>query len=68
MQVIARQGDTLDEICWRIYGKTAGITEAVLAANHRLADMGPVLKMGTVIELPDYTPPESKKTTIQLWD
>ncbi|MEJ2794374.1 tail protein X [Iodobacter sp. LRB] len=68
MQVMARQGDTLDEICFRVYGKTAGMTEAVLAANHRLADMGPVLTMGTVIELPDIRPPESKKTIIQLWD
>jgi phage tail protein X len=68
MQVVASQGDTLDEICFRVYGKTAGITEAVLAANHRLADMGPVLKMGTMVELPNVSPPESKKTIIQLWD
>ncbi|AZN35538.1 tail protein X [Iodobacter ciconiae] len=68
MQVIASQGDTLDAICFRVYGKTASITEAVLAANHRLAEMGPVLRMGTVINLPDISPPESQKTIIQLWD
>ncbi|NHQ84880.1 phage tail protein [Iodobacter sp. HSC-16F04] len=68
MQVIASQGETLDEICFRVYGKTAGITEAVLAANHRLADMGPVLKMGTVIELPNISPPAIQTTMIQLWD
>ncbi|WP_293935557.1 tail protein X [Iodobacter sp.] len=68
MQVVAKQGDTLDDICWRIYGKTAGVTEAALAANHRLADLGPMIPMGTLIELPDAIPPESKKTIIQLWD
>jgi phage tail protein X len=68
MQVVASQGDTLDEICFRVYGKTAGITEAVLAANHRLADLGPMIPMGTVIKLPNVSPPESKKTIIQLWD
>jgi phage tail protein X len=68
MQVVAKQGDTLDDICWRIYGKTAGVTEAALAANQRLADLGPMIPMGTLIELPDAIPPESKKTIIQLWD
>jgi phage tail protein X len=27
------QGDTVDAICWRYYGRTAGTVEAVLEAN-----------------------------------
>ena len=31
--VIAAQGDTVDSLCWQYYGRTAGVTEAVLDAN-----------------------------------
>lgn len=41
--VIANQSDTVEAICWRYYGRTAGVTEAVLEANHGLADHGPTL-------------------------
>ncbi|MBN0941677.1 tail protein X, partial [Pseudomonas aeruginosa] len=37
MQAIAQQGDTLDMICARYYGRTEGIFESVLAANPGLA-------------------------------
>ncbi|TLX52838.1 phage tail protein, partial [Stutzerimonas nosocomialis] len=29
----AQQGDTVDAICWRHYGRTAGVVEQVLDAN-----------------------------------
>ena len=56
MRVRAQQGDTVDAICQRVYGRTAGVTEAVLEANPGLADLGPVLPHGTVIDLPDDAP------------
>lgn len=31
------QNDTVDALCWRFYGRTAGVTEAVLEANPGLA-------------------------------
>ncbi|WP_132885173.1 tail protein X [Pseudomonas aeruginosa] len=34
---IAHQNDTVEALCWRHYGRTAGVTEAVLEANHGLA-------------------------------
>ncbi len=40
---IAHQNDTVEALCWRHYGRTAGVTEAVLEANHGLADYGPTL-------------------------
>jgi len=54
--VIASQGDTVDAICWRYYGRTAGVTEAVLEANPGLADLGPIIPHGTQVTLPDAAP------------
>lgn len=64
----AHQGETLDALLYRVYGKTAGITEKTLKMNPRLAEMGAVLPEGTSVALPP--PPEvseTKKPKIQLW-
>ncbi|STE54453.1 Tail protein X (GpX) [Escherichia coli] len=53
MKTFALQGDTLDAICVRYYGRTEGVVEAVLAANPGLAELGAVLPHGTAVELPD---------------
>lgn len=66
--VIANQGDTVDAICWRYYGRTAGVTEAVLEANPGLADLGPVLPHGTQITLPDAAPQAEQRQMVNLWD
>lgn len=47
MKTFALQGDTLDAICVRYYGRTEGVVEAVLAANPGLAELGAVLPHGT---------------------
>jgi len=47
--VIAAQGDTVDSLCWHYYGRTAGVTEAVLDANPGLADLGPIIPHGTTV-------------------
>ncbi len=65
--VYAQQGDTVDLICHRHYGRTAGVTEQVLDANHGLADLGPVLPMGTRVELPSL-PAQPVTKLINLWD
>lgn len=67
MRVRTVQGDTVDSVCQRIYGRTAGVTEAVFEANLGLADLGLVLPHGTVIDLPD-TPPQPAVQRVQLWD
>jgi phage tail protein X len=66
--VIANQGDTVDAICWRYYGRTAGVTEAVLDANPGLADLGPVIPHGTAITLPDAAPQAEQRQVVNLWD
>lgn len=66
--VRAHQGETLDALLYRVYGKTAAITEQTLQLNPHLAEQGPVLKEGTPVTLPP--PPETretKKPKIQLW-
>lgn len=68
MKVRAMQGDTLDAICQRYYGRTAAVTEAVLEKNRGLAELGPILPLGTLVELPDVAPAPQKKDMIQLWD
>ena len=67
MQVRAQQGDTLDALVWRHYGRTAGVVEAVLSANPGIAELGAILPHGISVTLPDITPPPQKRM-VQLWD
>ena len=67
--VYARQGDTVDAICWRVFGTTAGIVETVYELNRGLAAHGPILPMGTPVILPDARAVGTRVlTTLQLWD
>ncbi|KWC25379.1 phage tail protein [Burkholderia ubonensis] len=68
MKVASLQGDTLDALCWRHYGSTAGTVEAVLEANPDLAELGVVLPMGTVVEMPELNTIEQTKPLLQLFD
>lgn len=68
MKIVARQGDTVDAICWRYYGRKDGTVETVLEVNEGLADLGAVLPSGTVVELPDFDKVQSSSTLLQLFD
>ncbi|EKY3119563.1 tail protein X [Cronobacter turicensis] len=67
MKVRAQQYDTVDALCWRHYGRTQGMTEAVLAANPGLADVGPILPHGLEVELPEQVSSPTAET-VQLWE
>ncbi|MFR0654931.1 tail protein X [Pantoea sp. SIMBA_079] len=67
MQVYALQGDTVDEICQRHYGRTEQVVELVFAANPGLAESGPVLPHGCDITLPEL-PEAATAETVNLWD
>ncbi|EGT5668507.1 phage tail protein [Cronobacter dublinensis subsp. dublinensis] len=67
MKTFALQGDTLDAICARHYGRTEGVVETILTANPGLAEFGAVLPHGTAVELPDIAPPPAAES-INLWD
>ena len=66
--VIAAQGDTVDSLCWSYYGRTAGVTEAVLDANPGLADFGPIIPHGTQVTLPDAALQAEQRQVVNLWD
>lgn len=66
--VYAHQGDTVDLICQRAYGRTAGVTEQVLRRNPGLAAIGPTLPQGTRVVLPAAPQEGQRKKLIQLWD
>ena len=52
MHYRTKKSDLVDAICWRHYGEQSGAVEVVLEANPGLADIGPVLPAGIIIELP----------------
>ena len=62
-----QDNDTLDRIAWQHYGSMAGTVEAILNANHGLADYGAILPRGVLITLPDYPKPPTN-TGVRLWD
>lgn len=64
-RVITRDGDVLDDLCWRHYGRV-DVLPAVLEANPDLAQRPPVLTAGLVILLPDLPTP-SVSPVIRLW-
>lgn len=64
-----RQGEVLDMIAFRAYGRRPGMVEMLLAANRGIADLGPVLPIGTLVVLPDVAPQAlTPAMTIKLWD
>lgn len=67
MKVMAQQHETVEMICYRYYGKTAGVTEAVMNANPGIADVGVFLPYGYPLEMPDTVAPVAQDT-VQLWD
>jgi phage tail protein X len=68
MIVRAQQGDTVDSLCWRRYGRTRGVVEAVLEHNAGLADYGPVLPLGLAVDLPDMSTVQKAVPLLQLFD
>lgn len=66
-QAIARDHETLDQICLRTLGTTRGTVETALAMNPGLAAKGVHLSAGDVVQLPS-APTPTTKPTINLWD
>lgn len=65
---ITKDGDMVDEICWRHYGFSADVTEQVLDANRHLAFLPARLPSGIEITLPAIDEPEPTAGRVQLWD
>lgn len=68
-RLIAKQGDTLDELIWRERAIGPDLLDVVLTANPGLADLGPILPIGTAVTLPLIAAPVTpSRDIIQLWD
>ncbi len=64
---LSEQGDTVDYIAWRYYGRLDDrVVERVYEANSGLADLGPVLPDGTKVKLPRIPEPETREG-VRLW-
>ena len=61
-----KDGDVLDEICWKYYGSTSGTVEKVLEANRHLAELGSIFAAGIKIILPDLAQ-EEETESVKLW-
>jgi phage tail protein X len=68
IHVRAYQYDTLDLLCWRHLGSTAGVVEAALELNRdRLSDV--TLQHGQRVVLPDKPVQNIAPTDmVNLWD
>ena len=64
----ANQNETVDALCWRYYGRTAGVTEAVLQANPGLADHGPILPHGLPVNVAAAQTSAPQRQMVNLWD
>lgn len=65
--VRTHQGETLDALCYRVLGRTGGITEQALELNPGLAELGPILPHGTLVTLPEEQRAPAVVETVQLW-
>lgn len=63
---ITKDGDVLDAVCWKYYGKTSGVLEKVLEANRHLANLSAIFSAGVKIILPDLTLAEETES-VKLW-
>lgn len=68
MKVRAQQDETVDALCWRVYGRTDGVVEAVLEANPGLADIGLLLPAGCEVDMPNPTGIAGTAPLVQLFD
>jgi len=66
MQYRTKDGDVLDKIAYKQYGRESAVDE-LLEANPQLVEIGPVFPGGLVIELPEIIEKPTKQT-ISLWD
>lgn len=68
MRYETRDGDMMDEIAFRLYGSaSAEAVQQIMAANPGIADTGPELPAGMVLEIPELAAPAAQQG-VRLWD
>lgn len=68
MQIYALQNETVDEIAYRLFGRTKGLVELIYQNNPKLCQLPVKLPLGTKIIVPDEPPQAAEKEQIKLWD
>lgn len=63
-----KQNEIVDMICRRAYGDESGYVERVLDINPGLAEIGPILPIGTRVVLPDLPKAAQERKIVNLWD
>lgn len=63
-----KEGDMLDAICYRYYGRQSGAVELVLEVNQNLSRQNEQLPAGVIIILPDLPNQTKDITPIRLWN
>ena len=63
---VCKDGDMLDAICWKYYGRQSNAVEQVLLANPGLAALGHRYDAGIKILMPDIETPSTQP--LRLWD
>lgn len=68
-RLVARSGDKLDLLLFREAGLGPADLTRVLEANPGLADLGPILPLGTIVIVPATADATATRTLplIQLW-
>ena len=67
MIVYSLQNETLDQICWHTFGRTAGIVERLYRDNPRLCELPLRLPHGTAVNVPEQASAATRQR-INLWD
>jgi phage tail protein X len=67
MVIYAQQNESIDEIAYRLFGRTKGLVELIYKNNPKLCLLPATLPLGTKVIIPDVVPQASKKM-IKLWD
>lgn len=67
MQVPAIDGETLDQLVWRMTSRASPVVEQVMVANPNLADTGPFLRGGQIVLIPADANRSAPVPMVQLW-
>ena len=64
--ITSQENETVAAICYRYYGYSQGVTEAVFNANSHLAQYGAALPAGVKLNMP-IPPAITAIETVTLW-
>ena len=63
-----KDGDVVDDICFKYYGNFLDAVELVYESNKHLAYFPPILPSGIDIVLPEYSAPVYTGNVLTIWD